>query len=373
MKIVTVVGTRPELIKMSRVIAKFDSHTDHVLVHTGQNFDYDLNEVFFSDLGIRNPDYHLDIAGDNVASSIANVIQRSDEVFDHERPDAVLIYGDTNSGLAAISAKRRKIPIFHMEAGNRCYDQRVPEEINRKIIDHTSDINLVLTEHARRNLMAEGIKPDTILKTGSHMFEVLDYYSEKIEASSALGKLNLSPGGYILISAHREENLDSESNFGGLLKSIDMLFEVHNLPIIVSTHPRTRKKLDADGYVNRNPNIRFLNPFGFIDYVSLQKGAKCVLSDSGTIAEEASLLDLPAVMIRNSHERPEAFEGGGLVLSRLQPEEILAAVNCVMQDRVDCRRRMPNVPDYLLENVSSKILKIVYSYTEYVNRTVWYK
>ncbi|MBL8416203.1 MAG: UDP-N-acetyl glucosamine 2-epimerase, partial [Propionivibrio sp.] len=291
LKVLTIVGTRPELIKMSRVIAEFDEHTDHVLVHTGQNFDYELNQVFFDELGIRKPDYFLGAVGANAAQTIARVIEKADEVMEVEKPDAVLLYGDTNSCLSVISAKRRKIPVFHMEAGNRCFDQRVPEELNRKVLDHLSDINIVLTEHARRYLIAEGIPPDRIIKSGSHMQEVLGYFMPQIEKSGALEKLSLNPGGYFLVSAHREENVDSPENLQDLLDTLQALVKAYDKPVIVSTHPRTRQRLEKLGVEGMDAKIRFLKPFGFFDYIKLQMDAFCILSDSGTITEEASLLN----------------------------------------------------------------------------------
>lgn len=310
LKVMTIVGTRPELIKMSRVIAEFDRHTQHVLVHTGQNYDYELNQVFFDDLDIRKPDHFLDAVGDNAAQTIARVIEKADEVLAAEQPDAVMLYGDTNSCLAVIAAKRRKVPVFHMEAGNRCFDQRVPEELNRKVLDHLSDINLVLTEHARRYLIAEGIRPETVIKTGSHMREVLDHYMPKIQTSDVLQRIQLDRGRYFIVSAHREENVDSEENLRDLLETLNALAETYDVPVVVSTHPRTRKRLDALSMVEPDARIQFMKPFGFCDYIRLQMESLCVISDSGTITEEASLLNLPAVTIRNAHERPEGMDAG---------------------------------------------------------------
>ena len=307
LKVMTIVGTRPELIKMSRVIAELDAHTQHVLVHTGQNYDYELNQLFFEELGIRMPDHFLNAVGENAAQTIGQVIIKADEVMASENPDAVLFYGDTNSCLAVISAKRRKIPVFHMEAGNRCFDQRVPEELNRKVLDHLSDINLVLSEHARRYLIAEGVRPETIMKTGSHMREVLDHYMPKIEASDILGRLGLSTGRYFLVSAHREENVDVPENLRDLLDTLNALAETYNFPVVVSTHPRTRKRLDTLDAGAINPLIQFAKPFGFFDYNKLQMEACCVVSDSGTITEEASLLNLPAITIRNAHETQKGW------------------------------------------------------------------
>ena len=373
-KIMTIVGTRPEFIKMSRVIAEFDKHTRHVLVHTGQNHDYELNQVFFDDLGIRKPDYFLEAAGENAAQTIGQVIIKADEVMEKEQPDAIMLYGDTNSCLAVIAAKRRKIPVFHMEAGNRCFDQRVPEELNRKVLDHLSDINMVLTEHARRYLIAEGIRPETIIKTGSHMREVLDYYMPQIHKSDVLRRTGLEAGKYFIVSAHREENVDTPANLLDLVRTLNTLAETYNYPVIVSTHPRTRKRLDALDMRELNSNIQFLKPFGFCDYIKLQMEAFCVVSDSGTITEEASLLNLPAVTIRNAHERPEGMDAGTLIMSGLKKERVLGAVGVVItQRRSGGGRILPPVEDYEAGTVSSKILRIVLSYIDYINRTVWFK
>lgn len=373
LKVMTIVGTRPELIKMSRVIAEFDRHTNHVLVHTGQNYDYGLNQVFFDDLGIRKPDHFLEVVGDNAAQTIARVIEKSDEVMEREKPNAVMLYGDTNSCLAVISAKRRKIPVFHMEAGNRCFDQRVPEELNRKVLDHLSDINMVLTEHARRYLIAEGIRPETIIKTGSHMREVLDHYMPKIMESDVMKRMELEPGRYFIVSAHREENVDTAQNLLDLVGTLNALAETYDCPVIVSTHPRTRKRLDALELGELNPHIQFLKPFGFCDYIKLQLEALCVLSDSGTITEEASLLDLPAITIRNSHERPEGMDVGTLIMSGLKKEGVLDAVRIIVAQRDKGRRAIQPVPDYEAGSVSNQVLRIVLSYVDYVNRTVWSK
>jgi UDP-N-acetylglucosamine 2-epimerase len=373
LKAMTIVGTRPELIKMSRVIAEFDQHTQHILVHTGQNFDYELNQVFFEELGIRKPDYFLEAVGVNAAQTIARVIEKADEVMEKERPDAVLLYGDTNSCLSVISAKRRKIPVFHMEAGNRCFDQRVPEELNRKVLDHLSDVNLVLTEHARRYLIAEGIASDRIIKSGSHMQEVLEYFMPKIEVSNALEKLGLLKKKYFLVSAHREENVDSPENLQDLLDTLQALVETYDMPIIVSTHPRTRLRLENLGIEGLDSRIKFLKPFGFFDYIKLQMEAFCILSDSGTITEEASLLNLAAITIRNSHERPEGMDEGTLIMSGLKKERVLDAVAIMTNNRneIDAPQRV--VPDYQGGFVSKKILRVVMSYTDFVNRVVWSK
>lgn len=373
LKVMTIVGTRPELIKMSRVIAEFDQHTKHILVHTGQNYDYELNQVFFDDLGIRRPDYFLEAVGDNAAQTIARVIEKTDAVLDAEKPDAVMLYGDTNSCLAVIAAKRRKVPVFHMEAGNRCFDQRVPEELNRKVLDHLSDINLVLTEHARRYLIAEGVRPETIIKTGSHMHEVLEHYMPRIEASDVLQRMGLSSGRYFVVSAHREENVDSRENLLDLLETLNALADVYDVPVIVSTHPRTRKRLDSLQNIPLDSRVQFLKPFGFCDYIRLQMGAMCVISDSGTITEEASLLNLPAITIRNAHERPEGMDVGTLIMSGLKKARVLDAVRIVVAQRNGSPLSARPIPDYESPAVSRQVLRIVASYTDYVNRTVWHK
>ena len=373
LKVMTIVGTRPELIKMARVIAEFDKHTHHVLVHTGQNFDYELNQIFFDDLRIRKPDHFLEVVGDNAAQTIARVIEKSDKVIEIEKPDAVLLYGDTNSCLAVISAKRRKIPVFHMEAGNRCFDQRVPEELNRKILDHLSDINLVLTEHARRYLIAEGIPQDRIIKTGSHMAEVLDYFKADIERAQSLQELRVEEGRYFLVSAHREENVDSEENLRSLVATLDALASHYGFPVVVSTHPRTQKRLAALNMAPASPLVRYLKPFGFFDYVKLQRKARCVLSDSGTITEEAALLNFPAVTIRNSHERPEGMDQGTLVMCGLRADDVLDAIRVVTQQWADAGGTFRPPIDYVAENVSLKVLRIVLSYTRFVKQHVWFQ
>jgi len=372
-KVMTIVGTRPELIKMSRVIAELDAHTQHVLVHTGQNYDYELNQVFFDELGIRKPDHFLNAVGETAAQTIGQVIVKADEVLTRETPDAVLFYGDTNSCLAVIAAKRHKIPVFHMEAGNRCFDQRVPEELNRKVLDHLSDINLVLSEHARRYLIAEGIRPETIIKTGSHMREVLDFYMPKIIESDVLSRLGLQAEKYFLVSAHREENVDVPENLLDLLSTLNALAECYGFPVLVSTHPRTRKRLDELGSGPLNPLVQFAKPFGFFDYNKLQMDATCVISDSGTITEEASLLNLPAVTIRNAHERPEGMDVGTLIMAGLKKEGVLDAVRIVLAQHDRNSRTMRLVADYDAGPVSKQVLRIVLSYTDYVNRTVWRK
>lgn len=373
LKVMTIVGTRPELIKMSRVIAELDAHTYHVLVHTGQNYDYELNQVFFDELGIRKPDHFLKAVGETAAQTIGQVIIKADEVLAGEAPDAVLFYGDTNSCLAVIAAKRQKIPVFHMEAGNRCFDQRVPEELNRKVLDHLSDINLVLSEHARRYLIAEGVRPETIIKTGSHMREVLDFYMPKIVESDVLSRFGLQAGKYFLVSAHREENVDVPQNLHDLLSTLNALAEGYGFPVLVSTHPRTRKRLDELGGGPLNPLVQFARPFGFFDYNKLQMDATCVVSDSGTITEEASLLNLPAVTVRNAHERPEGMDVGTLIMAGLKKDRVLDAVRIVIAQHDRDARTMRPVADYEAGPVSKQILRIVLSYTDYVNRTVWRK
>lgn len=372
LKVMTIVGTRPEIIKLSRVIAELDRHTEHVLVHTGQNYDYELNEIFFRQLEVRKPDYFLEAAGDTAAQTIGNVIAKVDVVMANVQPDAMLLLGDTNSSLSVIAAKRRKIPIFHMEAGNRCFDQRVPEEINRKIVDHTSDINLVFSEHARRYLLAEGIRPETVIKTGSPMKEVLNYYRPNIEASQIIEELGLSPSRYFVVSAHREENVDSEKNFSDLLESLQAIALHYDLPVIVSTHPRTRKRLEALNVTDVDPRIRFIKPLGFLDYVKLQQAARCVVSDSGTITEESSILNFPAITIRQAHERQEGMDEATLIMSGLKPERVLESIETVVAHCDAIARPFSLVPDYDVDNVSKKVLRIILSYTDYINRTVWF-
>jgi UDP-N-acetylglucosamine 2-epimerase (non-hydrolysing) len=371
LKVMTIVGTRPEIIKLSRVIYQLDQHTRHTLVHTGQNYDYELNDIFFQQMEIRKPDHFLNTASDNVAKTIGNIIAKADEVLAAEQPDALLILGDTNSCLASYSAKRRKIPVFHMEAGNRCFDQRVPEEINRKIIDHISDINMPYTEHARRYLLAEGIKPETIIKTGSPMKEVLTHYLPQIEASDALTALNVKPGNYFIVSAHREENVDSEDNFNNLIATLEAIAARYELPLIVSTHPRTGKRLEERGIKSINERIRFIKPLGFFEYVKLQMHARCVISDSGTITEESSILDFPAVTIRQAHERPEGMDEGTLIMCGLKADGVLRAIDVVTAQLSQDRRVFRLVSDYDVANISQKVLRIILSYVNYVNRTVW--
>lgn len=372
-KVMTIVGTRPEIIKLSRVIAELDKHTEHILVHTGQNYDFELNEIFFEELGIRKPDVFLNAAGSNAAETIGQVIIKSDEVLEAHQPDAVLLYGDTNSCMSVISAKRRKIPIFHMEAGNRCFDQRVPEEINRKIVDHLSDINMPLSEHARKYLENEGIAPETIIKTGSPMREVLEYHKEAIQGSTVLEDEKLVKGGYFIVSTHREENVDSEENFKNLLETLTAIQETYNKTVIVSTHPRTRKKLETMDFVNQNDKIRFMKPFGFLDYIKLQQDAFCVISDSGTITEESSILSFPAITIRQAHERPEGMDEGTLIMSGLHKDRVMEAINVVVSQHEEDNEGIRIVEDYKTSNVSKKVLRIILSYTDYINRTVWKK
>lgn len=372
-KVVTIVGTRPEIIKLSRVIAELDKYTNHVLIHTGQNFDYELNEIFFEQLEIRKPDYFLEAAGLNAAETIGNVIIKSDAILEEIKPDAVLLYGDTNSCLAVISAKRKKIPVFHMEAGNRCFDQRVPEEINRKIVDHLSDINMPLSEHARKYLIAEGINPETVIKTGSPMKEVLLYHKQNIDKSDVLDRESLKKSGYFIVSTHREENVDSEENFQNLLNALEAIAAKYQKTIIISTHPRTRKKLEALNFTNENPLIQFMKPFGFLDYIKLQRNAFCVISDSGTITEESSLLKFPAITIRQAHERPEGMDEGTLIMTGLNTKRILESIDVVTSQVAEKVDFIQTVTDYETDNVSKKVLRIILSYTDYINRTVWHK
>jgi len=372
MKIMTIVGTRPEIIKLSRVIAELEKYVDHVLVHTGQNYDYELNEVFFENLQVKKPDYFLNVAGKNVAHTIGNIISKSDDIFESEKPDAVLLYGDTNSCLSVISAKRRKIPVFHFEAGNRCFDQRVPEELNRKVLDHLSDINFPLTEHARKYLISEGIKPDTIMKVGSPMKEILDFHSKEIEMSKILENLSLEKKKFFIVSCHREENVDSKKNFNDFLDSLNAIAEKYGYPIIVSTHPRTRIKLEKLNKKNLNPKIQFLKPMGFFDYNKLQKNAFCVISDSGTITEESSILDFPAITIRQAHERPEGMDEGVLIMTGLTKERIIQSIDIVVsQNNYKKDRLIKLVNDYNVDNFSIKVVRIIISYIDFVNRTVW--
>jgi UDP-N-acetylglucosamine 2-epimerase (non-hydrolysing) len=373
LKVATVVGTRPEIIRMSRVIAALDESADHVLVHTGQNYDHELNEIFFQDLQIRSPDHYLDAAGGNPAETIGKVIMAVDRVFADTKPDALLILGDTNSCLAAIAAKRRKIPIFHMEAGNRCFDQRVPEETNRTIVDHISDVNMPYSSIAREYLLREGLPPDRVIKTGSPMFEVLAHYKDRIAQSDVLERLGLEPGRYFVFSTHREENVDSEQNFAKLIGVLRGIAEHYDDPIIVSTHPRTRKRIDAAG-VELPPSVRLLKPLCFTDYVTLQCQARAVLSDSGTITEESSILNFPALNIREAHERPEGMEEAAVMMTGLEVPRILQALAILDRqgrDAPDAPRQIRQVDDYAMPNVSAKVVRILHSYTDYVNHVVW--
>lgn len=371
-RVMTVVGTRPEIIKLSEVIKELDRNTEHTIVHTGQNYDYELNELFLEQLNVRKPDIFLDVIKGTPSEAIGDIIAKSDKVYREIKPDAVLIYGDTNSCMTVIAAKKRKIPIFHMEAGNRCFDLRVPEEVNRKIVDHLSDINLPLSEQARGYLIAEGIKPETIIKIGSSMMEVLKENMKKIKLSDILEREALKIREYFLISIHREENIDSEKNFSDFLDSIDEISKVYNLPIIISTHPRTRKKLEEIGYEKNNKLIRFSKPYGFHEYNKLQMNAFCVISDSGTITEESSILNLPAITIRQAHERPEGMDEGTLIMSGLNKDRIIQSIEVVTIQHRE-KRTMKIVSDYDVENVSLKVLRIILSYVDYINRTVWHK
>jgi len=373
MKVVTIVGTRPELIKLCRVISELDKCTEHVLVHTGQNYDYELNEIFFLQMQIRKPDYFLDVAGKTAAETIANVISKSDDVFSRENPDAVLIYGDTNSCLSVIAAKRRKIPIFHMEAGNRCFDLRVPEEINRKIVDHLSDINMVISEHARRYLINEGIQQDRIFKIGSSITEVLNHYKKEIINSDILKKEGLNKGDYIVFSIHREENVDPDVNLKILIDTINTVSSEFSKKIIVSLHPRTLKRFEAVGYSNLNPDVVFMKPFGYFDYIKLQQNAFCVISDSGTITEESSILKFPAVTVRQSLERPEGMDEGTVIMTGLDIGNILNSIRVTVRHFRESGYPYETVQDYEVKNVSRKVVKIIFSCTNFINRTVWYK
>lgn len=372
MKVLTVVGTRPEIIRLSRVIAQLDAHCEHILVHTGQNYDYELNQIFFDDLGIRKPNHFLDAAGASGAETIGKVIIAVDGVLATEKPEAMLVLGDTNSCMAVLPAKRRKIPVFHMEAGNRCFDQRVPEEINRRIVDHTADINLTYSSIAREYLLREGLPPDMVIKTGSPMFEVLTHYRAGIDASDVLGRLNLTEGQFFVVSAHREENIDSDTNFSKLLQMLNTVAEHYKLPVIVSTHPRTQKRIDATGQ-KFHTNVRFLKPLGFKDYNKLQIAAKAVLSDSGTINEESSILNFPALNIREAHERPEGMEEAAVMMVGLETDRVMQAMSILETQPRGAARLLRQVEDYSMPNVSDKVLRIMHSYTDYVNRVVWRK
>jgi len=373
MKVMTFVGTRPELIKLSRVLCELDRSVEHVLVHSGQNFDYELNHIFFEQLALRPPDVFLEAAADSALETIANVLKAADLALAQHRPDAVLVLGDTNSGLAVLAAKRRQIPIFHMEAGNRCFDQRVPEEINRKIIDHVSDINLTYTEHARRYLLAEGLAPQTVINTGSPMREVLAHYRPGIEGSAVLHELAIEPRQYFVVSAHREENVDRPARLAALVQVVNHLAALHDVPVILSTHPRTRKRLENEPGLVFDARVRALKPLGFLDYIKLQLNALCVLSDSGTITEESAILGFPAVTIRQAHERPEGMDAGTLVMADLVVERAVAAVKIVTDHAWRDGVRLPAPSDYGPELVSKKVVRIILSYTDYVRRTVWFQ
>ncbi len=372
LKVATVFGTRPEIIRLSRVLVKLDTYTDHVTIHTGQNYDHELNQIFFDDLGIRRPDYFLDAAGDTALATIGNCIIKADKLLDTVAPDALLVLGDTNSALVALAAKRKKIPVFHMEAGNRCFDQRVPEEINRRIVDHLADINLTYSTIARDYLIQEGIPADQVIKTGSPMAEVLDYYRSRIDKSVILKELSLEKDGFFLVSCHREENIDAEVNFTAFANVLNKLVEEYNLPVIVPTHPRTRKKIESSGH-QFSKNIQFLKPLGFTDYVHLQMHARAVLSDSGTITEESSILNFPALNIREAHERPEGMEEGAVMLTGMNWARIRQSLDILADQGRGDERQLQVVRDYQDANVSDKVLRIIHSYTDYVNRKVWQK
>lgn len=368
-KLMTLVGTRPEIIKLSEVIKKSDIYFNHVIVHTGQNYDYKLNEIFFKDLGLRNPDHYLGVVGEDLGETIGNVIAKSYKIMQDEKPDAILILGDTNSALAAISAKRLKIPIFHMEAGNRCFDENLPEEINRRIVDHISDINLPYTEHARRYLFSEGIKKESVFVTGSPMAEVISVNREKIDSSTVLEELNIEKGKYILLSAHREENIDNEINFSELMNAVNAMAVKYNLPVIYSMHPRSKKYITQRNF-KFNELIRPLEPFGFSDYISLQKNALCVVSDSGTLAEESALLNFPSVSIRTSTERPEVLDKGSFIIGSISEKSLLQSVDMAVMMSANNEESVV-ATDYVDTNVSIKVVKIIQSYIDIINRKVW--
>jgi len=368
--IVSIVGTRPEIIRLSRVLAKLDEHCKHTLIHTGQNYDYELNQIFFDDLGVRKPDYFLNAAGKNASETIGKIIIAVDEVLEKESPEALLVLGDTNSCLSAIPAKRRKIPVFHMEAGNRCFDMRVPEEINRRIVDHTADVNLTYSDIAREYLLAGGLPADRVIKTGSPMFEVLNYYRDGIEQSDVLLRLGLDVGKFFIISAHREENVDSDKNFLKLVEVLNTVAEHYGYPVIVSTHPRTQKRVDAMG-VQFHTNVRLLKPLGFKDYNKLQLSAKAALSDSGTINEESSILNFPALNLREAHERPEGMEEAAVMMVGLEVDRVMQALQVLESQLSGSERSLRLVADYSMPNVSDKIVRIIHSYRDYVMRTVW--
>ena len=372
LKVMSVVGTRPEIIRLSRVFAKLDEHCEHTLVHTGQNYDYELNQVFFEDLGIRKPDYFLDAAGKNAAETIGQVIIKVDQIIESVNPEAMLILGDTNSCLAAIPAKRRKVPVFHMEAGNRCFDQRVPEETNRKIVDHTADINMPYSTIARDYLITEGIPADRVVKTGSPMYEVLTHYMDEIDSSKILESLDIESGKFFVVSAHREENVDVPAQLLKLANSLNSIVDYYGLPVIVSTHPRTQKRINDQG-IQFHENIKLLKPLGFHDYNHLQKNAKAVLSDSGTINEESSIMNFPALNIREAHERPEGMEEAAVMMVGLDSKRIMQALRILEQQPSGEKRLLRRVDDYSVPNVSEKVIRIIHSYTDYVNRVVWKK
>lgn len=370
LKVMSVVGTRPEIIRLSRVLAKLDEHCEHVLVHTGQNYDYELNEVFFNDLGVRKPDFFLNAAGKNAAETIGQVIIKVDEVLEQVQPEAMLVLGDTNSCLSAIPAKRRKVPIFHMEAGNRCFDQRVPEETNRRIVDHTADINMTYSSIARDYLLAEGIPADRVIKTGSPMFEVLNHYMPQIDSSDVLKRLNLEAQQFFVVSAHREENVDSPIQLLKLAETLNTVAEQYGLPVIVSTHPRTRNRIEAHG-LTFHPNIQLMKPLGFHDYNHLQKNAKAVLSDSGTINEESSIMNFPALNLREAHERPEGMEEASVMMVGVGVERVMQGLQVIASQLRGDERQLRPVYDYSMPNVSDKVVRIIHSYTDYVMRVVW--
>ncbi|MYZ53004.1 non-hydrolyzing UDP-N-acetylglucosamine 2-epimerase [Malikia spinosa] len=372
LKVMTVVGTRPEIIRLSRVLARLDEHCEHVIVHTGQNYDYELNQIFFDDLGIRKPDHFLNAAGGSAAETIGKIIAAVDGVLVSEKPDAMLVLGDTNSCLSVIPAKRRKVPIFHMEAGNRCFDLRVPEETNRRIVDHTADINLTYSSIAREYLLREGLPPDQVIKTGSPMFEVLTHYRTGIEASNVLERLGLEAGNFFVVSAHREENIDSDTNFDKLVQTLNTVAETYGLPVIVSTHPRTLKRVEATG-AKSHEQVQLLKPLGFTDYNQLQLSAKAVLSDSGTINEESSILNFPALNLREAHERPEGMEEAAVMMVGLEVERVMQGLAILESQPRGQERLLRQVYDYSMPNVSDKVLRIIHSYTDYVNRVVWKK
>ncbi len=372
LKVMTIVGTRPEIIRLSRVITKLDKYCEHILVHTGQNYDYELNDIFFNELGIHKPDYFLNVAGNSGVETIGNVIIAVDNILSEVKPEALLLLGDTNSCMAVLPAKRRKIPIFHMEAGNRCFDMRVPEEINRRIVDHTADINLTYSTIARDYLLAEGLPPDQIIKTGSPMYEVLNYYLPQINLSNILNQFDLQPKEYFVVSAHREENIECEKLFFNLVTILNNLAEDYGLPVVVSTHPRTQKRIDKTD-VKFNPLVRLMKPLGFYNYVNLQMQAKAVLSDSGTINEESSILNFPALNIREMHERPEGMEEAAVMMVGLNIERIRQGLTILANNMHDKKYSMQQVSDYSMPNVSEKVVRIIHSYTDYINRVVWKK